>query len=94
MGSRFPEIQLTLTLTPNPNPNPNQVGSRFPEIQGVISEVGDEIEDEISLLKIEARSRWSATATKLEGLPREIPKMNSLAELRMYVADLTPTPNP
>ena len=63
------------------------MGSRFPEIQGVISEVGDEIEDEISLLKIEARSRWSATATKLEGLPREIPKMNSLAELRMYVAD-------
>ena len=33
-----------------------EVGSRFPEIQSIISEVGDEIEDEISLLKIEARS--------------------------------------
>ena len=25
---------------------------------------------------------------------QEIPKMNSLAELRMYVAELTPTPKP
>ena len=45
--------------------------------------MSDEIEDEISLLKTQAKVRWSVTAEKLEGLPKEIPKMNSLAELRM-----------
>ena len=53
------------------------------EVRKSIDAINDEVESDLKLFK----SRWEVTADRLETLPANISKINSLTAARRYVAD-------
>jgi len=55
----------------------------FEEIQENIRTTEADLEDDLR----EFKQRWAVTATRLEGLPQELPRLRTLADVRAFVAD-------
>ena len=60
-----------------------EIDRRVADVKRSIDEISDEVESDLKLFK----SRWEVTTDRVGDLPKNLPKLNSLAAARMYVAD-------
>jgi len=61
----------------------SNVQRRLVEITSSVTEIDEKIEADL----LEFKDRWRATTARIEGLPQDVSKLRSLADVRMYVAD-------
>jgi len=61
----------------------SEIDLRLSEIQSSISAISADVEAEIA----EFKQRWTVTTARVKGLPKELPRLRSLSDVRAYVAD-------
>jgi len=60
-----------------------ELSNRLVKLQDSLATTSADVEYDLKIFK----RRWEATTEKVEALPSELPKLKSLADMRMYVAD-------